>query len=362
MNNAEYDVRRKRFIEAQAKENLKAIFITHLPDVRYLCGFTGSNGNILLLQDKGYFLTDFRYKEQSALEVRGLKVIVYEEGLGEALARLLEKRPGMQIGFDGMTLSYAEAMLLRKSLRGIATVKPIKFSLTWLRAKKSRDELKIMRRAIKEAEESLIAALSRTNPDSKAIDLAVDLDMEARRRGAEGPSFETIVASGARGAMVHAKPSKMKLGGATIIDWGILYGGYCTDMTRTISFGNPAPGMKKVYEVVLKAQEAAIKKIRPGLKASQVDLTARKIIEKAGYGEYFGHSLGHGVGLEVHERPFIAKASRDTLEEGMVFTVEPGIYLPGKGGVRIEDMVVVTGQGAELLSSLTTSLYLEDYI
>ncbi len=362
MDRDEYGTRKKRYRDALGRENLDGLFINHLPDVRYLCGFTGSNGNIILLRDRGYFLTDFRYKEQAAPEVRGLKVIIYQAGLGEALAGLLEKRRGMQIGFDGTTLYYDEAMLLRKSLRAIATVKPIKISLTGLRAKKSTEELKIMRRAIREAEESLITALSRMNPDSRAIDMAMDLDMEARRRGAEGPSFETIVASGARGAMVHAKPSKKKLRGATIIDWGILYDGYCTDMTRTISFGNPVPGMKKVYEVVLKAQEAAIRKIRPGVKASQIDLTARRIIEEEGYGEYFGHSLGHGVGLEVHERPFIAKASRDTLEEGMVFTVEPGIYLPGKGGVRIEDMVVVTGQGVERLSSLATSLYLEDYI
>ncbi len=362
MNKAEYGMRKKRYRELLTKEKLEALFISHTADVRYLCGFAGSNGNILLLRDRGYFFTDPRYEEQAGLEVRGLKVIVYRNGLGEALNRLLQGRPVIKIGFDGTALSYGEATMLKKGLRGIATVKAIKFSPAWLRARKSDEELKIIRRAIKEAEKSLVAALSRTEPDTRESDLALDLDMEARRRGVEAPSFETIVASGARGSMAHARPSKKRLRGATVIDWGILYDGYCTDMTRTVSFGNPPPSMKKIHAVVLRAQEAAIRKIRPGVKASSIDLTAREIIEEAGYGENFGHSLGHGVGLEVHERPYVAKASRDVLEEGMVFTVEPGIYLPGRGGVRIEDMVVVSTGGVEVLSTLPRDLALDAYI
>jgi Xaa-Pro aminopeptidase len=362
MDKNEYGKRRKKYREAFGRENIEALFFSNLPDVHYLCGFTGSNGNILLLRDKGYFFTDSRYAEQASLEVQGLEVIVYESGLGGALAGLLEKRIGLVIGFDPATLTYAEVTLLKKGLRGIATVKPVKFSPAWLRARKSKEELKLIEQAVREAEGALLAALSRTNPDSREADLALDIDTEGRRRGAEGSSFETIVASGARGSMAHAKPTRKKLRGATVIDWGILLDGYCTDMTRTISFGKPAPAMKKIHSVVLEAQEAAIRKIGPGVKASRIDQTAREIIEKAGYGGYFGHSLGHGVGLEVHERPYIAKTSRDILEEGMVLTIEPGIYLPGKGGVRVEDMVVVTRQGPEMLSSLPRDLALDAYV
>ncbi|OFW59741.1 MAG: hypothetical protein A2Y75_04795 [Candidatus Solincola sediminis] len=294
--------------------------------------------------------------------MKGLEIAIYKAGLGEALANLFKKRSGMEIGFDPTTLSYADAMQLRRSLRGIARVKPIKFSPALLRAKKSKEELEIMKQAVTLAEKSLIKSLAFMNPEAREVDLAMDLDMQLRRHGGERQSFETIVASGSRGSMTHAQPSQKKLRGATVIDWGILYQGYCTDLTRTISFGRPAPGIKKIYDVVLRAQEAAIREIRPGVEARDIDLAARRSIEHAGYGEYFGHSLGHGVGLEVHERPFIARTSRDVLEEGMVFTVEPGIYIPGKGGVRIEDMVQVTAQGPELLSNLTRSLELEAYI
>lgn len=362
MSQNEYISRKKRYSEAAGREGLQALFISNLPDVRYLCGFTGSNGNILLMENRGYFFTDFRYREQAAGEVQGFEVIVYEGGLGPALAEVLRKREGITLGFDPATLSYAEVALLKKSLRGMARPKPIRFSTTWLRARKSSAEIRAIRRAVRVAEKSLLKGLALATPETTEAGFSVDLDFEARGMGAERSSFETIVATGTRGSIVHAKPTRKKLRGATVIDWGILYRGYCTDMTRTISFGNPTGTIKKIHAVVLKAQEAAIKKIKPGVKASDLDVAARAIIEEAGYGEHFGHALGHGVGLEVHERPYIAKTSRDVIEEGMVFTVEPGVYLPGKGGVRIEDMVLVTPDGCEMLSELPRSLELETYI
>jgi Xaa-Pro aminopeptidase len=361
IGDAEFGRRGKKYRDLMAGEGLEGLLVSHLADVRYLCGFSGSNGMVLLLGDRGYFLTDFRYREQSAHEVRGLKVAVYAAGLEDSLARLLEKRPETRLGFDPASLFYAEVLLLRRRLKGIAVLRPVQGSLALLRASKSRSEVKIIRSAIRIAQEAFAEALGQVGEGTREAELAAALDMAARKRGAEAPSFETIVASGPRGAMVHAAPSGRRLRGMTLVDWGVIYRGYCTDMTRTLAFGKiPAP-LKKAHALVLEAQQRALERIRPGTKARDVDKAARDIIEEAGYGPAFGHGLGHGVGLEVHERPHVSRASRDVIEEGMVFTVEPGIYLPGVGGVRVEDMVLVTNRGAEVLTTLPRGLDPAEY-
>jgi Xaa-Pro aminopeptidase len=352
LEDREYAARRKKFRKLMVRESLGGLYITHLADVRYLCGFSGSNGSVLLLANRGYFITDFRYKEQSAEEVKGLKTLVYEDSLDQTLARLLRGGLGLRLGFDPVALTHAEVLILRQRLKNIAHLHPVKEPFAMLRAHKSLAEVDIIGKGIRLSQKAFQEALSGYMGDIRERDLAISLDMAARRMGADGQSFETIVAGGPRGAMVHAAPSGRKLKGMTIVDWGVNYHGYCTDMTRTIAFGKVAPTLRWAHGLVLEAQLSALDKIRPGVIAGEVDRAARDLIEAAGYGPYFGHGLGHGVGLEVHERPYVGKGSVDVLEEGMILTVEPGIYLPGIGGVRVEDMVMVTSHGADMLTTL----------
>ncbi len=338
------------------------MLISYMADVRYLCGFSGSSGMVLLVPRAGYFLTDFRYREQAALEVAGLRTVICDNGFGEALREILERRGrggsvnAKRIGFDPKTMTCAELSELRRRLRGAAVLKPLKTELQELRARKSRGEVALIRKALKVAEASFQEALRHIGRETSERELALQVDFAARRRGAEGASFETIVASGRRGALVHARPSGKRLAGAVVIDWGVVYGGYNTDCTRTLGFGRVPAGLARAHRLVLEAREKALAATRAGVKACEVDRAAREVVEKAGYGSAFGHGLGHGVGLEVHERPHLGPRSRDVLEEGMVFTIEPGIYLPGVGGVRVEDMVLVTAHGAEVLATLPHSL------
>lgn len=359
---AEYTARRRRFREQSDREHLDGILVTHLPDIRYLCGFTGSSGMALLLRRQGFFLTDFRYREQSAQEVTGLKTIVYDTGPEEILLSILARYGRLRLGFDPAFISYTGILSMRRHFRGQASLVPLKGSLTLLRARKSRLELEKIRRGIRIAEKAFKEALSEVEGSTREMDLALAVDTAARMEGAEGPSFETIVASGPRGALVHASPSSRKLRGAVVVDWGVLHEGYCTDATRTVAFGRIPAELRKAHRLVLEAQERSMEKMIPGARAREVDHAAREVIEEAGLGDAFGHGLGHGVGLEVHERPFLGKTSRDVLEEGMVITNEPGIYLRGLGGIRVEDMVLVTAHGPELLTTLPRGLDPEDYL
>ncbi|MDI6831812.1 MAG: M24 family metallopeptidase [Actinomycetota bacterium] len=244
----------------------------------------------------------------------------------------------------------------------MARLVPLKSSLAALRAPKSPSELELIRRGINIAQRAFREALRGIDGRTTETALAAAIDAVGRRLGAEAPSFETIVASGKRGALVHARPSRSRLTGAAIIDWGVVHEGYRTDCTRTLAVGRVPTELRRAHALVLEAQERALEVARQGVRAREVDGAARELIEKAGYGKAFGHGLGHGVGLEVHERPHVGAASRDVLEEGMVFTVEPGIYLPGVGGVRVEDMAVVTRDGAEILTTLPRTLDISDYV
>ncbi|NPV59565.1 MAG: M24 family metallopeptidase [Actinobacteria bacterium] len=427
----EFGRRRRGALDVARKAGLDGLLVTHLPDIRYLCGFSGSSGMLFVMRDKTYLLTDFRYREQSRIEAVGVKAVICDDGFAEGLREVLESRqikavsgkgrggaPGgkadvgadsphgtaegahrilaeraiaddvrvtskktghgsgdelggengkkdgslISIGFDPEHLAYAEVIRLRRHLRGLARLVAVKKPPTSLRALKSNAELAAMRKGIYIAEKAFREALGATGDRCTEAALAAKLDAAARRMGAESPSFETIVASGKRGALVHARPSRNRLSGVAVIDWGIVLGGYCTDSTRTVAFGRVPAELRKAHSLVLEAQERALKATRPGVKAREVDRAARELIQAAGYGKAFGHGLGHGVGLEVHERPYVGPRSDDVLEEGMVFTIEPGIYLPGVGGVRVEDMAVVTRDGAEFLTALPRTLYPADYL
>lgn len=363
----EYRVRRRRLRELTRANRLDGMLVSGAAEVRYLCGFSGSSGMVLLLPRSGYFLTDFRYREQSRLEVVGLRIAICGEGFGEALKSILarrdagKERAGKRIGFDPHSLSCSDLAVLRSSLRGTAALVPLKTDLKVLRARKTRSEVEVIGKGLRVAEAAFRQALKRVGKRTTEWELALEVDFAARRRGAEAPAFETIVASGSRGALVHARPSRKRLAGAVVIDWGVVYEGYNTDCTRTLAFGRVPAELVKAHWLVLEARERALAAARPGVRACEVDRVAREVIERAGYGKAFGHGLGHGLGLEVHERPHVGPRSRDVLEEGMVFTVEPGVYLRGLGGVRVEDMVVVTANGVEVLASLPHSLNPSDY-
>lgn len=428
---SEFVRRRRGALDAARKAGLDGLLVTHPPDIRYLCGFSGSSGMLLLSRDGAYLITDFRYREQSCLEVVGAKAVIREDGFAEAVRDVVQRgvlkrvpfdgrdgarggiagvdagasrgagrsaqRAGFErdgtgdvgrasgregrgsgggasreggekegspisLGFDPEHLPYAEVVRLRRHLGGSARLVPVKGSPTAMRAVKSRVELETVRRGTDVAEKALREALGRVDASFTEARLAAELDHAARVLGAEALSFETIVASGRRGALVHARPSRNRLAGVAVIDWGIVLEGYCTDSTRTVAFGRVPAELRKAHALVLEAQERALGATGPGVKAEEVDRAARSVIEAAGYGKAFGHGLGHGVGLEVHERPHVAPRSDDVLEEGMVFTIEPGIYLPGVGGVRVEDMAVVTRDGAELLTSLPRTLDPADYL
>ncbi|MDI6872835.1 M24 family metallopeptidase [Candidatus Solincola sp.] len=395
MQDSEYSKHRSRFREAMRERELDGLLVTSLSDVRYLCGFSGSSGLVLLLPRSGWFLTDFRYREQSREEVAGLRTLICEEDFGKGLREILTRSRGgtapgsartrdrdvagcaaggtspgaagsasprpLRIGYDPRSLTCAELALYRRRLRGLASLVPLKADMQSVRARKSPAEVRAMKKGIRVAEAAFREALRGLGERPTERELALELDFAARRRGAEAAAFETIVAGGARGALVHARPSGSKLTGAVVVDWGVVFEGYCTDCTRTVALGRVPAEIRKVHRLVLEAQERALERIRPGVRAREVDRVAREVLEKAGYGKAFGHGLGHGVGLEVHEMPHLSPRSRDVLEEGMVFTVEPGVYLPGVGGVRVEDMVLVTSSRAEVLTSLPRSLDPSEY-
>jgi Xaa-Pro aminopeptidase len=373
---------------------LDGLLVASLPDLRYLCGFSGSSGLALLLPRTGWFLTDFRYREQSTEEVVGLRTLVCPGSLGEGLREVLSRvragvpasgvlrAPGrgkskvntlvlnrgssarrpLRIGYDPHALTCAELSLYRRELRGMVWLVPLKTGLQTLRATKSQAEVETIKRGIRVSEAAFRETLRGLEKPATERELALELDFAARRLGAEAAAFETIVASGKRGALVHARPSHRRLSGAVVVDWGVVYEGYCTDCTRTLAWGRVTDELKKAHRAVLEARERALERVRPGARARDVDRAAREVLEKAGFGEAFGHGLGHGVGLEVHERPHVGPRSGDVLQEGMVFTVEPGVYLPGVGGVRVEDMVRVTPSGAEVLTRLPRSLDPSDYV
>ncbi len=388
----EYAFRRKAFRDLMRECGLHGLLVTGPPNLRYLCGFSGSSGVALLLSRSGWFLTDFRYREQSREEVFGLRTVIYEEDIGRALRSILvrakgdteagseawkrgerdrgdslargdkgDRSPLLRIGYDPHTLTCAELSLYRKRLKGLVTLVPIGTDIKRLRSRKRPAELELMKRGISLAEAAFRETLRGLERGVTERELALELDYAARRRGAESMAFETIVAGGERSALVHARPSHARLDGAVVVDWGVIHGGYSSDCTRTLALGRVPEELKRAHRMVLEALEKALETVRPGVRASCVDRAAREVLEKAGYGKAFGHGLGHGVGLEIHEAPNLSPRSRDVLEEGMVVTMEPGVYIPGVGGVRVEDMVLVARGGAEVLTMLSRSLDPSDY-
>jgi Xaa-Pro aminopeptidase len=341
-----------------AEQGIEALLVTHLPDVRWLCGFTGSNAALAVTASRAVLFTDGRYTTQAREETHGARVMIAKKSaLRECCALLGES--AKRAWFDPQQTSVADLGLMRSGLsakqrRGffVALERPL---VSTLRMVKDEDELSLMGEAAVLGCDLFEAMLPRIESGMTEGSLAAELEYEARRRGAEGMSFETIVASAARSALPHGRSTQAKLprNGFVTLDFGVILNGYCSDMTRTVHMGRASQEERAAYEAVLEAQEAAVSAVKPGATCGEVDKAARDVLEKARLGKYFTHSTGHGVGLEIHEQPRVAAGQEMRLEAGMVITIEPGVYLPGKFGIRIEDMVAVIQDGNRILTPVT---------
>ena len=356
-----YAGRQKKLCAVLAASRVDALLVSHLPNIHYLCGFTGSAGILAVRGDergaKTTLYTDGRYTQQAAEEARDAKVVIARKSvLAEAGAGLLRAKAKV-VGFETQ-LPFASYQQLDQMLRGKARLKPLPGAIEELRISKEAEEIEQIRASVVLAASLFQTALSAIRPGVAENVVAGEMELQARRAGAEKMSFDTIVAAGLRSALPHGRASSQAIPdtGFIILDWGVILAGYCSDMTRTVHAGHVSADHRRMYQAVLEAQMAAVAAVKPGATTGQVDQAARKVLEKAGYGAYFTHSTGHGVGLEVHESPRLAKGQKRRLAPGTVVTVEPGIYIPGEGGVRIEDMVLVTDSGGEVLTPTTKDL------
>jgi Xaa-Pro aminopeptidase len=346
-----------------ASEHLDALLVSALPNIRYLTGFSGTAALVVVTQGAVLLLSDFRYRAQAALEVGALaRIEIDEGGVWERLFRLLGEYPGLAtIGYEAHILTAQTAgRLTDPAGPGRAwRFTPVTDLVEPLRAVKAPEEVAAIRAAGQVAARALGEAVAQVRPGQTETEVAGVLESALRRWGSEGYPFATIVASGPRAALPHARTSSRVLaaGDFLLLDFGAIVDGYCSDVTRTFIVGAAPDGrQREVYGVVQEAQQAALRGLRAGLSGRQADALARDVIAAAGLGDAFGHSLGHGVGLEVHEAPRLAKTVDELLPAAAVVTVEPGVYLEGWGGVRIEDDVVLTPDGAEVLTEFPREL------
>jgi Xaa-Pro aminopeptidase len=327
---------------------------------RYLSGFTGSVGTLLITERAAFIAVDFRYYEQAQRETPDFTLFPAVGALGTWFAQLVGAAglAGKKLGFQPGDVTVATYQAMTKAVKAMpVTDRPKLLAapplVEQMRAVKGAEELAAIQRAVDLADEAFEAAARRIEPGWTETQVAWEIEKHVREHGGDGVSFETIVAAGPWSAQPHAYPrleKRIETGEPIIIDMGVRVDGYCSDLSRTLILGKPDGQFNKIYDIVLAAQEAAEALIRAGMSGEEAHLTAHNVITEAGYGDNFGHGLGHGVGLQVHEAPRLAKTSKDVLVEGMVFTVEPGIYLSGWGGVRIEDMVVMENGRPRVLS------------
>lgn len=350
-----FSLRKKRAAAAAESAGLDAMLITHLPDVRYLSGFTGSNAAFVIAGRRSVLFTDGRYTAQARAEAVGTKVVIAGKSAIAAACEWLVEAGLRRCGFDSSHTTVAALEAMRKMLPGglrrgmlVAMQAPV----ARLREVKDADEIARLRAAASVGCDLFEAMLTYLEPGLSEIEVAATLEYAARLAGAEGMSFDTIVASGERSALPHGRATAARLPrrGFVTLDFGVILDGYCSDMTRTVHMGKAMPGERDVYDFVLEAQEAAVAAVAPGVTAGEVDEAARSVLRRVKLDRFFTHSTGHGVGLEIHEGPKLAAKQTQVLEQGMVITIEPGVYMPGKFGLRIEDMVLVTARGGEVLT------------
>jgi Xaa-Pro aminopeptidase len=348
--------------ERLAEVGADLALVTSLVNVRYLTGYTGSNGLALVGPDTRVFITDFRYVEQSAAEVEASferRIAMLE--LTDAITEFLPEGE-VRLAFEDADLSVRAHARLRELLPERVELVSAGDLVEPLRAIKGPDEIQRIREATEIADAGLRQVMETGLIGRTEVEVAAELERSMREHGARGASFEAIVAAGPHGALPHAQPRPVKIGAGelVVIDWGAEFQGYCSDCTRTLATGDLEEQAQVAYELVRAAQLAGLEALTPGVSGRDADAAARAVIEDGGYGEYFGHGLGHGVGLEIHEAPRLSQRSDSILAAGNVVTVEPGVYLPGRFGVRIEDLVVVTDSGREILTSVPKELIVVD--
>jgi Xaa-Pro aminopeptidase len=351
-----FPARQKKLREHLATTRFDALLVSHLPNIRYLCGFTGSAGFLLIEEAGSVFITDVRYDTQGREEVKGANVIIARKAvltaLGEWIVSRRKRSRGWTIGIESEHMSVAEKKRLGDLLPSGVRLRNAPALVERARMVKEDDELELIRAAARLGASLFDRALEVLRPGVKETEVAAEMEYAARRAGAQEMSFPTIIASGARSALPHGRATEQAIapGAFVVCDFGVILGGYCSDQTRTVWVGAPPKEAQEAYEAVREAQQAAIAAVRPGARVGEVDAAARKVLRKAGLGRYFTHSTGHGVGLEIHEAPRVAAGQKEVLKPGMVITIEPGVYFPGKWGVRIEDMVAVNDGGCEVLT------------
>ncbi|MBM3162808.1 MAG: aminopeptidase P family protein [Chlorobi bacterium] len=361
MNQLSHDTLQKEALgkvrEKMATDGLGSLVVTDLSVVFWLTGFSGSSAWLLITPERFLLFTDSRYQEQAAGEARMAEIVIARNGFEAEIASGAYDLGGVS-GIQSESISWKRALLLCNELGDTIRAVPVASFFEDLRMVKNGIELQRMQRAVSISEQVLEKVLPMIGTDTTELDIAAEISYQHKMLGAEGDSFEPIVASGPRAAMPHARPTSARFlpGELIVIDIGCSYEGYASDQTRTVAFGRASGEARRIYGIVEEAQQLGVDSARCGMSSTELDAVVREHIARSGYGKEFSHSLGHGVGIDVHEEPRISSRSSRILEEHMVFTIEPGIYLPGRFGVRIEDTVVLRRDGAHPFQRFTKQL------
>jgi Xaa-Pro aminopeptidase len=349
--------RRSRLLDRLSRSKAGAAAIAHPPNVRYLSGFSGSNAVLLISARDAILFTDPRYALQAGREC-DCDVRVAPGPLWEEVARLVRKRKLARLAVEADRMPHTAWTRLAADLKGVSRLRPLDGAVEELRAVKDAGEIALIRASVNLCAEAYRAAIAKVLPQTTELELAAELDFQMRKLGAEGPAFETIVAAGDHSALPHARPRPVPVGRnrLLLVDVGASFNGYASDMTRVVHLGRPGRQARTLHRAVLEAQLEGIAALKPGARCSDVDAAARRALRRHGLDKYFQHSTGHGLGLEIHERPRLGRKADARIEAGMVVTIEPGAYLPGFGGVRIEDTVLAGESGAEVLTPASKEL------
>jgi Xaa-Pro aminopeptidase len=359
--------RQQRLRSILPARHLDALLVTHLPNVLYLCGFSGSAGALVLTESGSFFFTDGRYTAQARAEVHGPRLVIGRKPPLAAAADWLTSRQGeragghvprFRAGIEAEHLTVAARNRFVTSLPSNFRLRETPALVESARMVKDAQEIQLLRAAVQLGAGLFERALEAIRPGVRETQIAAKLEYAAREAGAQAMSFPTIIASGKRSSLPHGRASRAAVParGFVVCDFGVILSDYCSDMTRTVYVGRPSSEERSAYQAVKEAQRAAVEAVRPGIRVDEVDRAARKSLRDSGLAKYFTHSTGHGVGLEIHEAPRIGAGQSEILRPGMVITIEPGVYFPGRWGVRIEDMVLVTEQGCEVLTPTSKEL------
>lgn len=336
--------------QALIDNNLDGLLISNEFNRRYMTNFTGTSGVAIVSQTDAVFITDFRYTEQAAVQVKDFRIVQHTKTIFEEVADQTEKMGIKTLGFEKESVTYGIYELIKKLVKD--ELVPVTGIVEKIRLIKTEQEINIIKAACEIADNAFTHILGFIEPGKTELEVSNELEFFMRKQGAASSSFDTIVASGLRSALPHgvATDKIIEKGDFVTLDFGALYNGYISDITRTIAVGQPSEKLVEMYNTVLASQVLALEKVGPGMTGIEADAVARDYLKSKGYGEAFGHSTGHGIGLEVHEGPGLSFRSKTVLEPNMVVTIEPGVYIPGVGGVRIEDDIIITQTGNELIT------------